>query len=185
MSSFTDLGIAASRARGAASPSTELLEPGAKRLRKRPAGGNAPLLGGAVSRDVDAAVQIGAVDVSATATPSHVVEDPVQVQRYDRASIETNSDKIDSSEDALAERLVLVLTRCSTFPAKSGLLSIDTDFTLGLLKAVEEGVEQAWRTRKAELPAESGLKHKSFAWLAADLLGDPFLPSGNSSRQVF
>ena len=52
-------------------------------------------IGGAVSRDVDAAVQIGAVDVSATATPSHVVEDPVQVQRYDRASIETNSDKVD------------------------------------------------------------------------------------------
>ena len=72
---------------------------------------------------------------------------------------------------------MLVLTRCNTFPAKSGLLSIDTIFTLGLLKAVEEGVEQAWRTRKAQLPAESGLKHKSFAWLAADLLGDPFLPS--------
>ena len=114
MSSFTDLGIAASRARGAASPSTELLEPGAKRLRKRPAGGNAPLLGGAVSRDVDAAVQIGAVDVSATATPLHVVEDPVQVQRYDMASIETNSDKVDSSEDALAERLVLVVAGTSS-----------------------------------------------------------------------
>ena len=102
---------AASRARGAASPATELLEPGAKRLRKRLAMGSVPLSGGAAPGDVDAAVQTGAVDGSATATTSHAVEDPETVQGEDAASIETNFDQVDLSADALAERLLLVLTR--------------------------------------------------------------------------
>ena len=114
--------------------------------------GSVPLSGGAAPGDVDAAVQTGAVDGSATATTSHAVEDPETVQGEDAASIETNSDQVDLSADALAERLLLVLTRKPSFPAPSGQLQIDSNFKLGLLKAVEEGVERAWQTRKAALP---------------------------------
>ena len=75
-----------------------------------------------------------------------------------------------------------MITRKPSFPAPSGQLQIDSNFKLGLLKAVEEGVERAWQTRKAALLAESGLKPKSFAWLAADFMGDPFLPSEIAER---
>ena len=138
---------------------------------------DSPSSEGAASSDADAAMQTSAGDGSATPSPSHVVEGPVQVQRNDDASNGTNSDKVHIIVDALAERLMLVLTGSSSFPAASGQLSIDSDFNLGLLKAVEDGVEQVWRTRKADLPVERGLKHKCFAWMAADLLGDPFPPS--------
>ena len=70
--------------------------------------GSVPLSGGAAPSDVDAAVRTGAVDGSATATTSHAVEDPETVQGEDAASIETNSDQVDLSANALAERLLLV-----------------------------------------------------------------------------
>ena len=114
MSSFNVPGIAASRARGAASPATDLLQQGAKRLRKRPAAGREPSSGGAATGDVDAAVQTGAADGSATTTPSHAGEKTVQVQLNGEASIGTNSGQLDLSEDALAGRLLLVLSGSST-----------------------------------------------------------------------
>ena len=177
MSSFNVPGMAASRARGAASPATDLLQQGAKRLRKRPAAGREPSSGGAATGDVDAAVQTGAADGSATTTPSHAGEKTVQVQLNGEASIGTNSGQLDLSEDALAGRLLLVLSGSSTFPAASGKPTAPTDFTLGMLQAVHLSVERVWQMPGLTLPSENGLKPKAHAWLAADLLGDPFLLS--------
>ena len=103
MSSFTDLGIAASRARGAASPSTELLEPGAKRLRKRPAGCNVPLSGGAASGDVDAAELTGATDGSATVAPSSEAAEAAEALLDDGAAIGPEFDEASSIRDLHAE----------------------------------------------------------------------------------
>ena len=163
MSSFNIPGIAASRARGAASPATDLQEPGAKRLRKRPAGCNVPLSGGAASGDVDAAEPTGATDGSATVAPSSAAAEAAEALLDDGAAIGPEFDEASSIRDLLVARLLLVLTRTPSFPTKSGEPRVDTEVNLGLVKAVEEAVEHAWRMRKADFPKESSLKPKLYA----------------------
>jgi len=143
---------------------------------------DAPLSSGAGSNDVDAAGQTAAMDGSATATPAQSTEDPVQVQLSGGLQNRAHSGQAEFSTDVLAERLLSVLSRSGSFPAASGNPPTATELTVGMLQAVDLAVEQVWQTRKADLPTESGLKPKACAWLAADLMGDPFLPSEAATK---
>ena len=170
------LGTAASRLRGAASPATDLLQPNAKRQRNRPTTENSPFPSGAASSGADAAGQTTTADGSAIAASSQATEDPVQIQLNDEVLNRADSGQAMACTDALAERLVSVLSQSGSFPAPSGQPPAATDMTVGMLQAIDVAVEQVWQTRKADLPKESALKPKAYAWLAADLMGDPFLP---------
>ena len=182
MSSSIGTTIAASKAREAASPNTDLREPSAKRQRNRPARDDTSPRVAAASGDVDAAERASATDGAALVRPPCEAAESVQVLLGDGPPNVAESDQATSIRDLLVERLLLVLTGSSSFPAKSEKPLVNTKVNLGLLKAVEEAVEHAWHRQKAELPRESGLKPKAHAWLVADVVGDPFLPSEEASR---
>ena len=101
----------------------------------------------------------------------------MQVPLNDEAANGTNDEQDKFRMDALAVRLLLVLTGSSTCPAASGQEKEVADFYLDHLLAVHLAVERVWQTRKPDLPTETGLKQKTYAWLANDLVRDKFLPS--------
>ena len=177
MASTDDCYTAASRVRGAASPCTDLLPPGAKRLKHGSLAPNTVNKGDAAVGEVDAAEQTGSTDGTALVPHPLSAEGSMKVQLNDRTPNGAGSDQATSSADALASRLVCVLARCSSFSVASGQLLDGKYFTLGMLKSVDGTIANVWKAQRADLPDGTELKPKSYAWLAAHMMGDPFLPS--------
>ena len=131
---------------------------------------------------VDAAAEIDPTKGSATASPSRAAVQPAQVQGQVDARYWYDGFYAEEREQALTERLVLVLTGSSHFPATSGQPLVATELTVGMVDAVHSAVERVWRAGTAELPSTNGLKPKAHAWLAADLLHDPFMLPEDAER---
>ena len=144
---------------------------------------DAPSLGGTGTGEVDPAGQPALADGSAIAPSSRAVEVPVQVP-LNETRPQTVLGTMTSRSNSARTRSLCASYSCSPGAAPARQETEVADFYLDHLLAVHLAVERVWQTRKTDLPTETGLKQKAYAWLANDLVRDKIVPSVGGGREA-